>query len=256
MQRALVVSIHDVAPVTRERVQEILGQLEHHGVSRCSLLVVPNYHHLGKSLGDHSFRTWLQESDERGHEIVIHGYYHQRPRRAQESTRRKAITRIYTADEGEFYDLEYETALSLMREAQNEFTASGLRVSGFVAPAWLLGTEAERAAQKAGFRYTTSLREVHDFASGQRFASQTLVYSVRSDWRCAVSLLWNRVLFQRLTDNRLLRLGLHPPDFDHPGIWRQITTLIGKGLRDRLPNTYQSWLDEQPATRTQRSAMV
>src|SRR5262249_23687857 len=143
-----------------------------------------------------------------------------------------------------------------MREAQNEFSASGLRVSGFIAPAWLLGTEAQRAAQKAGFRYTTSLSEVQDFVSGQCFESQSLVYSVRSDWRCAVSLLWNRVLFQRLANNRLLRLGLPPPDFDHPGIWRQITALIGKALRDRRPNTYQGWLDEQPATSRQRSAMV
>lgn len=256
MQRALVVSIHDVAPVTRERVQEIIRQLEHHGVPRCSLLVVPNYHHLGQSLGDHSFLTWLRELNERGHEIVIHGYYHQRPRRAQESAHQRAITRIYTADEGEFYDLEYEAALTLMREARNEFSVNGLHVSGFIAPAWLLGTEAQRAAQKAGFRYTTSLREVYDFASGQRFASQTLVYSVRSDWRCALSLLWNRVLFKRLTKNRLLRLGLHPPDFDHPGIWRQITTLIAKAMRDRRPNTYQGWLDEQPATSTERPALV
>jgi len=204
----------------------------------------------------YSFRSWLQELDEHGHEIVIHGYYHQCPRRAQESARRKAITRIYTADEGEFYDLEYELALRRMREAQNEFTASGLRVSGFIAPAWLLGTESEQAAQKAGFRYTTSLREVHDFVSGQRFASQTLVYSVRSDWRCAASLLWNRVLFQLLTNNPLLRLGLHPPDFDHPGIWRQITTLVSRALRDRRSNTYQGWLDERAAAITQRSVMV
>ena len=245
MQRALVVSIHDVAPVTRSRVEQMIAHLAHHGVDRCSLLIVPDYHHHGRSLGKTAFANWLRELSALGHELVIHGFYHQRERRADESTHQKLVTRIYTAGEGEFYDLPYGQALRLMHEARNEFAAHGFHPTGFIAPAWLLGSEAQRAAIDAGFGYTTSLRGVLDFATGGEFISQSLVYSVRSDWRCATSLFWNRMLFSRLTKNPLLRISLHPPDIEHRGVWRQIGALVTRALRDRQATTYERWLAER-----------
>ena len=222
VQRALVVSIHDVAPVTRSPVERLLTQLACAGVPHCSLLVVPDYHRTGRSLGDAAFTGWLQDLHAQGHEFVIHGFYHQRARRAGESTREKVVTRIYTAGEGEFYDLGYEEALGRIRDAQDEFAARGFHPAGFIAPAWLLGVEAMRAAGDAGLRYTTTLRGVLNLATGEEFFSKSLVYSTRSGWRCAVSLFWNRALFRRLTKNPLLRLSLHPPDIDHRAIWQQI----------------------------------
>lgn len=223
-----------------------LGRL---GVQCCSLLVVPDYHRSGSSLGEPEFVSWLQELQAQGHEVVLHGFYHQRARRGGESARKKMITRVYTADEGEFYDLNYEAALRLLRETQKQFAAHGFHPVGFIAPAWLLGAEARRAVIEAGFRYTTTLSGVHDLEADEEFLSQSLVYSVRSDWRCAVSLFWNRTLFRRLMRNPLLRLGLHPPDIDHPGIWRQIESLTARALRDRQPMTYQDWLAQHCAAR-------
>jgi len=249
--RAIVVSIHDVAPPTQKRVEQILVQLREEGVLQSSLLVVPDYHHTGNSLGRLEFVQWLRTLETEGHEIVLHGFYHQRPRRVEESFARKLITRIYTADEGEFFDLAYEEALRLLQTAQAKFARNGFHPTGFIAPAWLLGTEAERAVRAAGFRYTTTLRVVHDFVSGMEFPSQSLVYSVRSRWRRTVSRLWNRTLFRRLTTNPLLRLGLHPPDMDHPQVWHQIRAFLQEAMRDRRPMTYQGWLNAQSAARTQ-----
>ena len=181
MQRSLVVSIHDLAPVTRSQVEQILVRLAQRGVERCSLLVVPDYHHRGRSLADRAFTQWLDQLSALGHELVIHGFYHERKRRAGESTQQKLITRMYTADEGEFYDLDYVEALRLMQEARSEFAVHGFHPTGFIAPAWLLGPEAQRAAIAAGFRYTTTLRTVRDFSTDGEFLSQSLVYSVRSD---------------------------------------------------------------------------
>lgn len=251
MERALVVSIHDVAAFTRPRVERILSDLSNWGAARCSLLVVPDYHRTGASLGTAGFADWLHERETEGDEIVIHGFFHERARRAGESTRHKLVTRVYTADEGEFYDLNRDHAFRLMQEARSQFSAHGFHPSGFIAPAWLLGAEAEQAAIEAGFRYTTTLRTVRDFPSGQEFVSQSLVYSVRSDWRCALSLLWNRLLFRRLTNNPLLRLAIHPPDIEHPGIWRQIGALVRRALHDRAPTTYEGWLASQAATVSQ-----
>lgn len=256
MQRALVVSIHDVAPSTRKSVEKILAELRRHQVSACSLLVVPDYHRQGRSLADPSFRSWLQEMDASGHEIVIHGFFHQRARRNDESARDKLVTRFYTADEGEFFDLGYADALRLIREARQEFESHGLSPHGFIAPAWLLGAEAERAAIAAGMSYTTTLRTVRDFVAGQTFISQSLVYSVRSAWRRTMSLAWNRTLFRRLASNPLLRLGIHPPDIAHRAIWRQIGKIIDVTLRDRQSLTYRDWLRQESEFSNQKSAMM
>jgi predicted deacetylase len=246
VQRALVVSIHDVAPATRVRVERMLALLDRLGVPSCSLLVVPDYHHRGRSLSDVVFVEWLRSLVAAGHEIVIHGFYHERARGVGESLEQKFVTRVYTADEGEFYDLDYEEAALRIGDGKKEFAAYDFDPQGFIAPAWLLGAEARRAAVDAGFRYTTTLRTVEDFSTGKQFNSQSLVYSVRSAWRRMVSLCWNRMLFLRLTKNRLLRIGLHPPDIEHEKIWRQIAVLVREALRDREPTTYHRWLDEQP----------
>jgi uncharacterized protein len=242
MQRALVVSIHDVAPVTQTSVEKILVELRQRGVKVWSLLVVPDYHRHGRSLADAAFRSWLEEMNARGHEIVIHGFFHQRARRNNESTRDKILTRFYTADEGEFFDLGYAAALRCMAEARQDFEAHGFRPSGFVAPAWLLGPEANRAVIDAGMTYTTTLRTVRDFAKDQTFVSQSLVYSVRTGWRRCASLAWNRSLFRRLTTNPLLRLSIHPADIAHRAVWRQIGEIVAEALLDRQPMTYQGWL--------------
>ena len=253
MQRTLVVSIHDVTPSTWAKVQEILAELARHQVHACSLLVVPDYHRQGRSLADPGFRSWLYELAVDGHEIVIHGFFHERARRTGEKAGAKIVTRFYTADEGEFFDLGYDEALRLIQEARDEFETHGFHPMGFIAPAWLLGAEAERAVIDAGMSYTTTLRTVRDFGSNRIIPSQSLVYSVRSGWRRVSSLAWNRSLSRRLTTNPLLRLGIHPPDLDHRAIWGQITALIARALRDREVATYQAWLAQHSAIRIPQS---
>src|SRR5438477_12869499 len=137
-RRSFVVSVHDVAPCTREASARIIEALQHAGVRTTSLLVVPNYHREGSATEDTNFVSWLRDLEARGHEIVIHGYFHERPRRGDETIREKFLTRFYTEDEGEFYDLDYEEALRRIMAARDEFRESGLKPRGFVAPAWLL----------------------------------------------------------------------------------------------------------------------
>src|SRR5947199_9148643 len=218
----LVVSIHDVAPSTQQIAEKIISELTHKGIRHCSLLVVPNYHRQGASMQDRPFVSWLRNLEAGGHEIVIHGYFHERPTQARETFLEKFITRFYTQGEGEFYDLGYDEAFRRIRAARGEFLAGGLKPQGFVAPAWLLGREAERAARDAEMEYTTRLRTVRDLRSGETFSTRSMVYSVRSGWRRAVSRAWNGALFPFLKNNPLLRLSIHPPDYSHSVICWQI----------------------------------
>ena len=159
--RALVVSLHDVSPRTQPVCARILDELAALGVAHTSLLVIPDHHRRGHFLADESFCEWLREKERAGHEIVTHGYYHQRARRSGESAMQKITTRIYTADEGEFFDLDRETARGLVAKANAELAQAGVHPRGFIAPAWLLGSEAEAALRELGVEYTTA-RHVAD----------------------------------------------------------------------------------------------
>jgi uncharacterized protein len=241
----LVVSIHDVAPSNRELIDEIVTVLGNRGVRVCSLLVVPDYHHQGLFTEDRPFVSWLRDLELDGHEAVIHGYFHERPRRPEENLRDRFLTRFYTDHEGEFYDLDYDEALQRITNARDEFRAAGLAPHGFVAPAWLISADAERAARDAELEYTTRLNAVRDLRSGEDFTARSIVYSVRAGWRRAVSRAWNATLFRLLQSSELLRISIHPPDYSHPAIWRQIVDLIEMTAGSRTTTTYQDWIAQQ-----------
>ena len=236
----LIVSIHDVSPLTRVRVAEMLEDLARAGIHRTSLLVIPDHHHKAMIGEDAEFCDWLRPLKVR-HEVVLHGYYHKRAKMRESGWWQTLVTEHYTAGEGEFFDLSEVQAKVRLEKAKMEFAAQGFHPTGFIAPAWLLGPEAEEAVRKAGFLYTTRLQNFKDLRTGREDASQSLVWSVRSGWRRAVSLRWNAYLAGRLEKNPLLRVGLHPPDWDHPAIKRQILGLIEAARVRREVVAYEDW---------------
>jgi predicted deacetylase len=219
----------------------MLRDLAENGVGVTSLLVVPDHHRRGAADADEDFLNWLRQREAAGHEIVLHGFYHVREQRSGGRWWQKLVTEHYTAGEGEFYDLPYDEARRRLQKGRGMLKGAGLNVSGFIAPAWLLGADAERAARDEGFAYTTRLGGVLDLRSGRWTASQSLVYSVRSGWRRAVSLGWNARLAARLRKNPLARLGLHPPDWRYEKIRCQALRLAREASGDRHVIRYRDW---------------
>ena len=240
-RRALVVSIQDVSPLTRDVAARMLRDLADSGVDRMSLLVIPNHHQMAPIREDAVFCKWLKKASQR-HEVVLHGYFHIRPRDGAGGWWKSVIAEHYTAGEGEFYDLPEGEALSRLERGKRDFAATGLFPKGFIAPAWLLGSGAEAAVKKAGFDYTTRLRSFKDLVTARETRSQSLVWSVRAGWRRVLSLWWNALLARRLWGAPLLRIGLHPPDWKHGRIRRQALGLIGAALAGREAITYEDWL--------------
>jgi len=244
---SLVVSIHDLSTVTRSVVTQMLADLAEAGVPVTSLLVIPDHHHKGSIEKDPDFAVWLRARVAEGHEAVLHGFYHLRPSKTGEGVVTKLITRSYTAGEGEFHDLTFDEASGLLRRGRDAMRACGIDPTGFIAPAWLLGKEAEAAVEIEGFDYTTRIGSVIDFREKMNFASRSLVYSVRAPWRRGVSLLWNGALFRILQIRKtpLLRIGLHPPDWEHPAIRKQILKYLRVAASERRVMTYREWLDRR-----------
>lgn len=236
---ALAASIHDVSPLTRTAVDEMLSDLRAAGVRVVSLLVVPDHHRKASLDRDPGFCGWLRSLEDEGHEVVLHGFYHLRES-CGGGLMARLVTEHYTAGEGEFYDLDYDGARRCLSRGREML--SGFDIPGFIAPAWLLGADAERAVRDEGFAYTTRLGGVLDLRSGQWTASQSLVYSVRSAWRRSVSLAWNSWLAARLRTNPLARLGLHPPDWDHAKIKGHALRLARDLSASRRVIRYRDWV--------------
>ncbi len=250
-ERSLVVSLHDVSPLTRPIFEPMIAELRELGVERTSLLVIPDHHHRGHMLADAGFCRWLETLARQGHELVAHGYYHQRAPRPAETWRQRAMTRVYTQGEGEFYDLGKDEAAGLLARAKDDFGKLDAPLPvGFIAPAWLLSDPAKEAVREAGFRYTTFLTGIEDFALGGGFISApSLVYSPRNRWRRVCSLAWNAGLARWLGDAPLIRLGLHPPDYQHVNLWRQVRRITGAAVGSRQAETYRDVV-ERLKTRT------
>ncbi len=248
---SLIVSIHDLSTVTRGTVARMLEDLGDVGVPVTSLLVIPDHHHRGRIDADPAFGEMLRRAVAQGHEAVLHGFYHLRPTKDGEGLATRWITRSYTAGEGEFYDLGRTEASELLRMGKEALGKTlgnrGVPLTGFIAPAWLLGAEAEEAVRAEGFEYTTRIGSVIECGEGRQdaFPSRSMVYSIRAPWRRALSLFWNEALFHALRKSPLLRIGLHPPDWEHGAIRRHALDCIRKAAAERQVTTYGKWVSQK-----------
>ena len=236
--RELVVSIHDVHPSSFAVVREQIAVCESLGVSRFSILVVPNFH--GKEPFDvcEDLVTWLRTREHSGDEIVVHGFYHLNTGGIS-SPSRLFWNRIYTMNEAEFLSLSFDTARSRIEAGRQLLLNAGLHPVGFVAPAWLMNRDITRALFEMGFLYTNTINRLIT-ASGQTIHSQSLCYSARSEWRRRGSLVWNAFLWWLKEGDDLLRLSLHPGDLQHNSLREQILRILGHAIDVKyVPTTYR-----------------
>src|SRR5207245_5139455 len=110
----MVVSLHDVAPSSQQIANTIISELARCGVSVCSLLVVPDYHHEGLFTRNQQFVSWLRGLEADGHEIVIQGDFHERPCGAEENFHDTLFTSFYTQQQAQIYRLHYADPLTGM----------------------------------------------------------------------------------------------------------------------------------------------
>lgn len=217
----------------------MLRDLAEAGVGTTSLLVIPDHHRRAPVTRAPGFQRWLTGLVMQGHEPVLHGYHHRRDQRPGETLRDRWTTRLYTAGEGEFYDLDREQAARLLRRGLADFGFLPRPFAGFIAPAWLLGAGAKAAVRACGFQYTTTVRGVENLVTGRYLASRSLVWSTRAAWRRWVSVRWNDLLDRHLRHRDLLRIGLHPPDRRFPAVWDQALEIVRRAAHERQPVPYE-----------------
>lgn len=243
--KSLIVSLHDAHPGSHRQVAEQVEFLAVYGIKCASILVVPEFHHEGSVLRDAAFSEDVSRWQTQGHELVLHGYYHDRKESPPERLTTVFWTRLYTSREAEFLDLPLETARARLQKGRLLFDSLGWRAGGFIAPAWLMAEGLPNLLAELDFAYTTRLREIIPLLPGvnRLIHSQSLCYSTRAGWRRVASGIWNKRLFARLRETDLIRLSLHPRDLEFPLIRRQVDQIVRAALkRGFQPTTYGDYV--------------
>jgi uncharacterized protein len=243
---AVCISVHDVAPATWPRCARLLAMLDECGAGPVTLLVVPDYHHGGRIDLYPWFVRAINERRARGDEIALHGYYHEDDAPPPRGALGWVERRVLTQSEGEFAAIGADDALERLERGAALMASLRWPVRGFVAPAWLLGRGARLALSSptrgAGFAYTTTRNGVYRLPDWQYTFSPSLVCSVRSAWRRAMSQALNAATFAAARRGRLLRLSLHPVDAEHPEVMAHWRGWIARALEHHAPATKLQWV--------------
>jgi hypothetical protein len=230
--RLLCISLHDVAPATLGDCMHTLAFLDDLRLGPVALLVVPDYHGLGRADRDGCFAAFIESRILRGDEIVLHGYRHVDAAPPARGIREWLTRRVYTDSEGEFSQLDFEAARTRILRGLVVLRSAGWHPTGFVAPAWLMSTPALCALEETPLQYCATRDAVVALQSGHRIPAPSLVVSTRAPWRRALSPIWNQALLERHATSRVVRAALHPADLRYPAM-EQLWQRIFSQLEDR-----------------------
>ena len=218
---SLLVSIHDVTPAFEDGVRHLWDMCAARGLSP-ALLVVPDWHGEWPLERHPGFVRWLRERASGGAEIVLHGERH---------------------SAGEFRKLDRATARARIDRGLGSLRALGLEPAGFVPPAWLARDEGHAAARDAGLGFSEDQRSIRLFPAGRRLVSPAVRWSARTPARAWGSVLVarGRWLLQRRA--RYPRIALHPQDYAHPRIARDLPAALDRWLTRHSPISYGALRD-------------
>ncbi|MEN8208374.1 MAG: polysaccharide deacetylase family protein [Candidatus Fermentibacteria bacterium] len=213
--KRLQLTVHDVSPAHEETLRKIHAVLLELGVVRYSMLVVPDYH--GKWLldGFPEFCRWLQELDENGVEIVLHGFVHvagSSPMGISDRIR----SMLFTRDEGEFLGLNEKEAEELLRDGCAVLKRTlDIEVSGFAAPAWLYSRGTTAALAKTGFIFAENRWRIWAPQTGRTLLRIPAVnYAGGGAVKRSLAAFWVMISGVFLRGSRTVRFAVHPCDFE------------------------------------------
>ncbi len=232
---AVHVSLHDVSPAWEREVEVALEMAHAHGV-RPALLVVPDFHGEAPLTAHPAFCERLRELQAQGHEVYLHGYFHQSRTwtdHAAETATRGIGSRmrylfaqkVVSGGEAEFSDVSHDEALKRLDDGERMLRGAGLAISGFIAPAWSMPPWVLLLLGERGYAFTEDHTRVYDPASGRSRASVVLNYASRTPGRLLSSVAWCRIARPA---RRILpaRIAIHPADMRYALLRGEIASLL------------------------------
>jgi predicted deacetylase len=243
---ALLVALHDVTPAHAERLERAERLLTALGIPAVAYLFVPDFHGRGPAHDDADFVAWCRQPRPYVVQWVLHGYAHRedpRDRRGATPTLTDRFARSFLTDgEGEFLSLRGSRLCERLRAGVASLTSAvGRRPEGFVAPAWLFNDDLIPCLKRLGVPFTESHFHVFDLRNDRPHAAPVITWASRSAARRTTSVVTAAVERRLWARRPLLRVALHPGDFDHQRIVDSVASTLGALLASRRAVTYEEW---------------
>ena len=221
MQSDLTVqfSLHDIAPIHQARIEKACKYFADWGISKMTWLWVPNFHGQGSSANNEEFSSFLKSNRELELEWALHGYSHcdDTPRPELNTWHDTLRRRFMTAGEGEFLPLSKSEQIERIGRGKADFQkALGIVPKGFVAPAWLYRPELPSILASEGFSWTENHQGIENLGATSFIAAPVITWATRNWYMKYGSLLVCPWLAHQHRNNQLIRVAMHPHDFDHP----------------------------------------
>lgn len=231
----VLISLHDITPMHMQRMLTAEKYFKEWGIEKITYLFVPEFH--GANLASQSldFKKWCLEKKPFEIDWHLHGYYHLETIKNGVGTFSDNFKRKYlTGGEGEFLALDEKTIHEKINLGKEVFESClGITPRGFVAPAWLFNSLLLRILKVHGFEYTEDHRLLYQVVSGARLSSPVITWATRTWLRKYGSLIVCPTLARVWARAPVLRIALHPHDFDHPETIANIKKVIRYVLKQR-----------------------
>ncbi len=241
VEPALLVSIHDVSPLTLEasRGAVDLALRAGVGIDALTILVIPC--HDGQAPLDAHRETvdWLRRLADGGACLCLHGWTHRmsgRPRNPWQW----AWARGFARGQAELYLSDADDCRRRLDAALAAIDRAGLAdaVHGFVPPAWLLSDAAHRVVRQAGFSFYEQLSgiSVGDAMLARRLIGFGSLSAIEACATAAHAWLQSQ---RRPVDTRL---AIHPADVARSSISRTVQRTIRRMVPQMTAMNYMTFL--------------
>jgi uncharacterized protein len=237
----LLLSLHDVTPRHLARLTCAEALFRELGVTHATYLVVPRYHRAWAIETDAGFRAWCRASRPFTVRWCLHGYHHEEIRRADRfSVQNWFNRRFLTAGEGEFLGLREAEMREYIDPGREAFTACfGIEPTGFVAPAWLFNRELIPVLRDLRFAWTEDHWRIYDLIHGATLDAPVITWATRTVLHRYGSARLAPALLRCWRQRPVIRIAVHPLDFDDPRFVDAIRHAIAAALRDRVLDEYE-----------------
>jgi predicted deacetylase len=207
----LAVAVHDVEPRSFARTREIRDWLAARGVDRVTLLVIPaaDLHPIGSRAP--ALASWLRARVASGDAVAQHGLVHKAAGQARFP--RSVLAAWQGGAAAEFPGLAADDAAKRVACGQRLLREIELDPRGFVAPGYAY-TRALRAFLHQSFEWFADLSSVR-LRGGERLRSQALCLGASTPIKRMTSPPIVKAM--AMTSGEVMRVDVHPADFDHSG---------------------------------------
>ncbi len=246
--RKLIVSLHDATPFHLDRIRKAEALFLELGLAKITYLYVPEYHGGYPGAGDAGFSAFCRKPRPFAVDWHLHGFHHlETPTDMAGGGSGSAFDgwkrKFMTAGEGEFLALDAVAQRRKLSAGRDSFRAClGTDPIGFVAPAWLFNAELPPVLKEMGFRFTEDHRRLYRLDTGASLASPVITWATRTRARKYGSLIICPALARLWSHAPVLRVAMHPFDFDHPVTVANIKSVLRRVMAGR-EQTFCSELD-------------